>query len=98
MKPTRLTLGILFLTGLLGGCDSGGAEYVKQMEGFAEKACACKDADCVTKVTQENADWLSKNAEKAAKLDAGDAEKVTAAGTKMAECATKIATKAAGGG
>ena len=98
MKPTRLTLGILFLAGLLGGCDSGGAEYVKQMESFAEKTCACDNADCVTKLSQEQADWLSKNAEKAAKLDADDAEKVTAAGTKMAECATKVATKAAGGG
>ena len=25
-------------------CDSGGGEYVKKMEEFAEQACACKDA------------------------------------------------------
>lgn len=97
MKPARLTLGILFFAGLF-ACDSGGGEYVKQMESFAEKTCACDNAECVTKVSKENADWLAKNAETAAKLDADDAEKVTAAGTKMAECATKIATKAAGGG
>lgn len=75
-------------------CDGGG-EYVKKMEEFAEQACACKDAECTTKVAKEQADWLSANAEKAAKLSSDDAEKVTAAGTKMAECSTKIATEAA---
>lgn len=88
---------MLFFCGTLGACDSGGGEYVKGIEDFAEKACACKDADCVTKVSQESADWLSKNAEKAAKLDAGDAEKVGAATKKMTDCVTKIATAGAGG-
>jgi len=73
-------------------CDSGGGEYVKKMEEFATQACACKDAACVTKVSQEQADWLSKNAATAAKLDAKDAEKIGASTTKMSECVTKIAT------
>jgi hypothetical protein len=73
-------------------CDSGGGEYVKKTEEFATQACACKDAACATKVSQEQADWLSKNAQLAAKLDAKDAEKVGAATTKMAECVTKVAT------
>lgn len=76
-------------------CDSGGGEYVKKMEEFAEQACACKDAACATKVSQEQADWLTKNAQTAAKLDAKDAEKIGAATTKMTGCVTKVAT---GGG
>lgn len=73
-------------------CDSGGGEYVKKMEEFATAACACKDAACVTKVSQDSADWLSKNAALAAKVDAKDAEKIGAATTKMTECVTKIST------
>lgn len=76
-------------------CDSGGGEYVKKMEEFAGQACACKDAACVSKVSQEQADWLSKNAATAAKLDAKDAEKIGAATTKMTECMTKVTS---GGG
>lgn len=90
------TLGTLVLcAAALTACDGGG-EYVKKMEEFADKTCACKDADCTVKVTKEQADWLAANAEKATKLSSGDAEKVTAAATKMTECATKIATEAAG--
>lgn len=77
------------------GCDSGGGEYVKKMEEFSTTMCACKDAACVTKTSADNAEWLSKNAALAAKMDAKDAEKITAATTKMTECATKIATGAA---
>jgi hypothetical protein len=68
------------------------------MEEFADKSCACKDVDCTTKVSKEQADWLTANAEKASKLSADDAEKVAAAGTKMADCITKQASSAAGGG
>jgi hypothetical protein len=90
MKLIHTTLLALALP--LVACDSGGAEYVKKMEEFAEKACACKDAACATKVTQEQADWLSKNAETAAKLDTDDGEKITAAATKMTDCVTKAAS------
>lgn len=89
-----LVLGLLFIPA---ACDSAGADYVKKMEEFSEKACACKDTDCVTKVTTEQADWLTKNAETAAKLDPDDAEKITAATSKMTECVTKLATAGAGG-
>ncbi len=94
MKVLRpLALGLFFVPTL--ACDNAGAEYVKKMEEFSEKACACKDTDCATKVTTEQADWLSKNAETAAKLKPEDAEKITAATTKMGECVTKLATGAA---
>ncbi|HZI44972.1 MAG TPA: hypothetical protein VFD53_07125 [Ilumatobacter sp.] len=73
-------------------CDSAGADYVKKVEEFADQACACKDAACATKVSQEQADWLSKNAATASKLSADDAEKIGAATTKMTECVTKTAT------
>jgi len=95
MKFFKFPLFALACSFALSACDSGGGEYVKKMEEFAEKACACEDAECTTKVAQEQADWLSANAEKASKLEAEDAEKVTAASTKLAECTTKIATKAA---
>jgi hypothetical protein len=74
-------------------CDSGGGEYVKKMDEFATQACACKDAACATKVSQEQADWLSKNAATASKLSSSDAEKIGASATKMAECVTSAAMK-----
>ena len=92
--PKFAPFALVFSFGLV-ACDGGGGEYVKKMEEFADQACACKDSECTTKVAKDQADWLSANAEKAAKLSSDDAEKVTAAGTKMAECVTKIATDAA---
>jgi hypothetical protein len=98
VKAAKLTMGLLFGAAALIACDSGGAEYVKKMEEFATKACECKDTECTTKVSKEQADWLTANTDKASKLSADDAEKVAAAGTKMADCITKQATAAAGGG
>ena len=95
MKHTKLPLGALLATFALSGCDSGGAEYAKKMGEFADQACACKDSDCTTKIAKEQADWLAANAEKASKLSSDDAEAVTAAGTKLAECTTKVLTDAA---
>ena len=94
MKTTAKILGLLSFSFTLAACDSGGAEYVKAMEDFADKACACKDAECTTKVTKESAEWLAANTEKASKLDAKDAEKVGAATTKMTKCMTEAATAA----
>ena len=95
MTRFDITLKSLVLcASALTACDGGG-EYVKKMEEFADKACACKDAECTTTIAKEQADWLSANADKASKLSSDDAEKVGAAGTKMAECVTKIATSAA---
>jgi hypothetical protein len=74
-------------------CDSGGSEYVKKMDEFATQACACKDAACATKVSQDQADWLGKNAATASKLSSSDAEKISASTTKMAECVTSAAMK-----
>ena len=90
MKSATRIFAALSLSLLASAC--GGGEYVKKAEEFAEKACACKDAACATDVTKEQATWLSENAETAAKLSSGDAEKVAAATTKMTECVTKLAT------
>lgn len=92
LRPIALSLFILPTL----ACDSGGAEYVKKVEEFATKACECKDAACATKVTTEQADWLAKNAEQAAKLEPEDAEKIGAATTKMTGCVTKLATAVPG--
>ncbi|MCR9166229.1 MAG: hypothetical protein ACE37F_31920 [Nannocystaceae bacterium] len=96
MTLSKFSLFALACSFSLTACDSGGGEYVKAMEGFAEQACACKDAECTTKVAKEQADWLAANAEKAAKLSPEDAQKVTAATTKLTECTVKITTEAAG--
>jgi len=95
MNHIKLTLGALLATFALSACDSGGAEYAKKMGEFADQACACKDAECTTKVAKEQADWLGANAEKASKLSSEDAEAVTTASSKLAECTTKIMTEAA---
>ncbi|MBV1860131.1 MAG: hypothetical protein KUG77_17085 [Nannocystaceae bacterium] len=95
MNSIKLTLGALLATFALSACDSGGAEYAKKMGEFTDQSCACKDTDCIAKVAKAQADWLTANAEKASKLSSEDAEAVTAAGTKLAECTTKIMTEAA---
>lgn len=96
MTNAKLTLAALFVSlTALSACDSGGAEYAKKMETFAEEACACKDTECTTKVAKSQADWLTANAEKASKLDADQTTAVTTAATKLAECTTKIMTDAA---
>ncbi|MBL4684449.1 MAG: hypothetical protein JKY37_07660 [Nannocystaceae bacterium] len=95
MKLAQATLIALIALPTL-ACDSGGAEYVKKMEEFAEKSCACKDAECTTKVTKEMGEWVTKNQEIVSKVKPDDTEKLTAATTKMTECMTKIATDAAG--
>jgi hypothetical protein len=96
MTRSNFILGAIVLcASTLAACDGGG-EYVKHMEEFADKTCACKDVECTTKVAKEQSDWLAAHAEDAAKLSSDDAEKVGAAATKMGECATKIATEAAG--
>ena len=96
VKAVKLTMGLLLGAAAFIACDSGGGEYVKKAEEFSKKACECKDIKCTQKVSEEQTAWLSKNAESAGKLSTDDAEKVAAAGTKMADCISKLATKEAG--
>lgn len=77
------------------GADGGG--YTAAMDDFATKMCACKDKACADGVSTDMAKWSTEYASKpgAAKVSADDGAKVAAAGQKLADCMTKIATDSA---
>ncbi|MCE9577089.1 MAG: hypothetical protein K8W52_28335 [Deltaproteobacteria bacterium] len=71
---------IAILAGLIfaAGCKK---DITADIEAIAEKTCACKDADCANKAVDELTS-LDKSA-------GGDEKRVTAAATKLGECAIK---------
>lgn len=60
---------------------TGCSDASKEIEKFADRACACKDAECATKVAEEFAAWAKKN-----KDASGDEEKAAKAAERMATC------------
>ncbi|MGN6111381.1 MAG: hypothetical protein ACTHU0_40175 [Kofleriaceae bacterium] len=65
---------LLFVAGLsLFGCK----DSTKDLENLADRACACKDADCGKKVLAELAKFKDAR---------GDEKRAAAAGEKLAKC------------
>jgi hypothetical protein len=59
MRSNRVIVG--FVTSLLLAAGIAGCTANKEIEKFADKACACADKECATNVANEVADWLLKN-------------------------------------
>ena len=79
------------------GCKkkSAGGEAMAKMEGFADDMCKCKDAACVTKVSEAMQKWSTEQKpDKDYKPTEEDTKKGTEVMKKMQECTAK----AAGGG
>jgi hypothetical protein len=93
MKFAAVSLGMFALL-MLPACKGG--EIVAKTKEFADKTCACKDMDCVTKVQKEMAEWAEKN--KDAQGTESQAKEIAEHGKRMAECVGKLAGGAAGGG
>jgi hypothetical protein len=75
------------------GC--GGAEAVKDFEALAEKACACKDSECYTKVSGDMTGLMEKHKSTAGSEEQG--KKIAEAVKKMTECGLKLAGAAPAG-
>jgi hypothetical protein len=73
----KITLALTFASFAAGCSDAS-----KEVEKYADKMCACKDAACADKVMAEFGEWAKKN--KDAK---GDEDKAAKAGEKLFKCA-----------
>ena len=60
---------------------TGCSDASKEIEKFADRACACKDAACAEKVAEDFGAWAKKN-----KDASGDADKAAKSAEKMAKC------------
>lgn len=89
---TTPLLAFALLSLAVSGC--GGDAAAKDFEAAAEKACACKDIECYTKVTGELTGLQEKH--KSAVGSEADAKRITDAGKKMADCGMKLSTAPAG--
>lgn len=76
MRTSAFLLGTLFLL----GCSSG----ANKLDALADRACACKDAECAGKVQEEFTKWISDNK---AGGDEGTARKSF---VRMTTCIAKI--------
>jgi hypothetical protein len=78
MRSFRVAVVMLTisLAGVLAGCTAN-----KDIEKFADRACACTDKDCASKVADEIADWLLKN-----QNARGDETKAQADFERMGKC------------
>jgi hypothetical protein len=75
-KLLQITLA-LTLTSFAAGCHDAS----KDIEKFADRACACKDAACAEKVINEFADWAKDN-----KDARGDKDRAAKAATRIGTC------------
>jgi hypothetical protein len=69
--------------------------YMKDMNGFADAMCACKDADCATGVSDKMNKWseeLAKKSGRAPKFDDATMKKMTDVSTRLGECQVKAST------
>lgn len=81
--------GLFMVMGLaLGGCSNTAA--VKFAEDAANEICACKDIKCAQESLQKFQKRYTEEFSNA-KGTQGDLDKISAAGKKMTDCATKLA-------
>ena len=95
MKKLLLVVGAMFLAV---GCGDKWDKAIKDMDGFKDKMCACKDKACTDGVKKEMEEWESKMKD-TFKKDEKPPEKLMEKGDKiekeMREC-RKTVEKAAG--
>lgn len=82
MKPLLGTI-VAAALGLL--CAAGcGSKLAEELEGYAEKACACADAACAQKVQTEFEAWAERN--KMARGSADERKRAEKAMRRFSEC------------
>ncbi len=100
---TKLTFAFATAMALLSfGCKKkggGDANAMAKMTEYKEKMCACKDADCAKKVSDDMSKWGEQfKGDKAPKMSEADQKKATEIGMAMAECMTKVMVPGAAAG
>ena len=70
------------------GCSSSAN---KKLDEFADRACACKDADCAKKVEDDFSKWIEAN-----KDATGNEEEAKKSATRMMTCVMKAKLGKAG--
>ncbi len=58
-------------------------------EDFANRACACKDLECLKGVQAAQEQWLAAHGQTAVR-DEDSTKKIQASGKRLAECAMKL--------
>jgi hypothetical protein len=81
MRISALILGTLFAV----GCSSAAN---KKLDEFADRACACKDAECGQAVMKDFLAWAKDN-----ENARGDESKAEASMKRMQDCITKMTSK-----
>lgn len=70
--------------------------YMKDMTGFADAMCACKDMECANGVNDKMTKWSEELAKKAGdrapKFDEATMKQMTDISTRLGECQMKLAT------
>ena len=56
MKAVRISLGMLAFLGIV-ACKS--SEHAAKQVEWADKACACKDIECLTEIEKEQDAWIA---------------------------------------
>jgi hypothetical protein len=94
----NLSIAILAALSLLSfaGCKKkgGGSDAVAKMTEFKDQMCKCADKACAEKVTEAMTKWSSdmakESGDKAAKMSEDDTKKATAVSEEMSKCMTKL--------
>ena len=67
------------------------SSFVAKAEEFARRTCACTTVECTNVIAREQTDWITRNFEAAGTLSDEEADLVSAATTRMANCISNIA-------
>ena len=90
MKNILRSGAVLAMVLGLGACGGKAGEAIGEMKKIKTEMCACKDADCVKKVSEKMEAMSKKHAEtKASEAQVKEAMKVMG---EITECAQKAAT------
>ena len=82
----QLWFSLVVLASMATGC--GTSKTVEQINGFADKICACQDAACATSVEAEYQAWWAKN--QRARGSEGDRKDVEKAMERYSQCNFKL--------
>ena len=97
-RKLMFTAGVVFLSSLACGMLGDGKAALEKQDAFTAQMCACADMDCVQKVQQEHAQWMTENGMDFAAAAAEDGDRLTQSAEKMAQCVEKLTAGAASGG
>ena len=87
-----ITGGALAMVLALAGCGTKEADaMLKDLRGFKDKVCACKDLACAQKTSEEMLTWMSKQDQNTQGSESQKKE-AEAIGKEIQSCMEKLAT------